>query len=529
MRMEPVLVDGEWRLASSPLDTFTATNPATGAPLPEVFPVSGADDVERVCAAGREAAMALRACSPDDIASFLEDFAARIETRADELVAIAHRETALPVTPRLRAVELPRTTGQLRQAAAAARERSWCRPTIDSAANIRSMLAPLGGPVVVIGPSNFPFAFNGVSGGDFAAAIAAGNPVIAKAHPGHPGTTRTLAEAALDAVRATGLPPATVQMLYHLPAEYGFKLVSDPAVAATAFTGSRAAGLRLKQAADAAGKPIYLEMSGTNPVVVMPGALAERHEEIARELFDSCALGAGQFCTRPALTIVRRGDDAERFVGDATACFAHEPPGTLLSASGRTTVSAIVGALVEHGATLLAGGHPVAEPRFAFENTLLRVPGDVFLAHAGALQAEAFGPVNLIVVALDAEEMLHVTRALEGSLTGTIYSAQSGADDPEYDQLAPVLRQKTGRLLNDKMPTGVAVSPAMSHGGPYPSTGHPGFTAVGIPASLVRFAALHCYDAVRLHRLPAELANSNPTGTTWRLIDGAWTQKDVDA
>jgi len=147
--------------------------------------------------------------------------------------------------------------------------------------------------------------------------------------------------------------------------------------------------------------------------------------------------------------------------------------------------------------------------------------------HPEALQTEAFGVVSLLVFAKDIAQMQEIARNLEGNLTGTFYTHSGGQDDAVYDQVAPILRTKVGRLLNDKMPTGVAVSPAMNHGGPYPATGHPGFTAVGIPASMLRFVALHCYDNVRDHRLPEELQDRNPTGRMWRLIDGNWTHKDV--
>jgi NADP-dependent aldehyde dehydrogenase len=525
--MKPILIAGEWRQAEAPIGVFSAVDPATKTPLPEKYPVSGLQDVTRALAAAAEAVGALREVPPETIARFLEVYAARIEARADALVELAARETGLPVTPRLRSVELPRATNQMRQGAAAARDRSWCRATIDTKANIRSMHGPLGGPVVVFGPNNFPFAFNSVAGGDFVAAIAAGNPVIGKANTGHPGTSRTLAECAHEAARECGLPPGMVQLLYRTPPEVGFTLVSHPSVGATAFTGSKSAGLRLKEAADRAGKPIYLEMSSVNPVFVLPGALAERLAAIAKELFDSCSLGAGQFCTKPGLTIVRKDERGEAFLEELTALFEKATPGTLLGAQGPMSIAEGIAELVGHGAEIVTGGRVLGAERYAFASTLLRVSGDAFLAHPHGLQTEAFGTVNLVVLAKDAAQMVDLAGALEGNLTGTIYSDTRGSDDDLYARLAPSVRSKVGRLLDDKMPTGVAVTPAMNHGGPYPATGHPGFTAVGIPASLLRFAALHCYDNVRLHRLPAELANRNPTGKMWRLIDGEWSQKDI--
>ncbi len=527
MPLHPTLIAGEWRFAEPGVDAFPSKNPSTGETLPDHYPISSWADIAAALAAAHEAKAELRSQSPGIIADFLDAYAAAIESRADELVELAHIETGLPREPRLRNVEMPRTTGQLRQAAAAARERSWQRATIDTKVNIRSRLGPLDGPVVVFGPNNFPYAFNGVAGGDFAAAIAAGNPVIAKANPGHPGVTRLLAECALAAIQSTGAPKALVQMIYRLRPEDGLRLVSHPLVGATGFTGSRTGGMRLKEAADRAGKPIYLEMSSVNPVFILPGALAERLDAIAGELFGSCTLGAGQFCTKPGLTVVIGDESGKAFVRAVTERMAANPPGVLLSDYAPDENAATVATLVAHGAELLTGGQRVAGPGFCFANTVLRASGDQFLLHPEALQAEVFGPMGLIVSARDADQMVEIASRLEGNLTGSLYTHSQGEDDALYNRLEPVLRPKVGRLLNDKMPTGVAVVPAMNHGGPFPATGHPGFTAVGIPASLLRFAALHSYDNVRPHRLPPELQDRNPTGVMWRLIDGEWTQRDV--
>jgi alpha-ketoglutaric semialdehyde dehydrogenase len=526
MALQPVLVAGKWQQRAADRDSFHATNPATRGTLADSYPMSGQATLEDALAAGRAAARELLSTPPAAIARFLELCADNIEARADALVEMAHLETALPKEPRLRSVELPRTTGQIRQAARAARDRIFCHATIDTQANIRSMHGPLGAVVVVLGPNNFPFAFNSAAGGDFAAAIAAGNPVLAKANPGHPGTTRLLAEAAFDALAAADLPRATVQLLYRLPRELGLVLVGHPHVGATAFTGSRAGGLGLKAAADRAGKPIYLEMSSVNPIFILPGAIEERADELAGELFTSCSLGAGQFCTNPGVSVVVASEASERFVALLEGLFESKPPGTLLGPSGPKNVADSLRVLTEHGATVVTGGKEADAPGFAFQNTLLRVTGSAFLEHSEALQTEAFGTVHLVVFAKDLEEMVGVADRLDGNLTGCLYSHRGGQDDDGYRRVAAALRPKVGRLLNDKMPTGVAVSPAMNHGGPYPATGHPGFTAVGIPASLARFTALHCYDGVRPQRLPPELQDDNPTGT-WRLVDGQWTQAKI--
>jgi len=524
-RHQSVLIDGKWTNAGSS-GSFQATNPQTREPLEATYPISTWTECERALDAATRAFQALQRMPVERIAEFLETYADRIDDRAAEIAELAYLETALPVTPRLKDVELPRTTGQLRQAAAAARDGSWRMATIDSGANIRSYLASIG-PVAVFGPNNFPFAFNSIAGGDFAAALAAGNPVIGKANSSHPGTTRLLAEEAQLAADQIALPPGTVQLLYRLSHEDGERLVADKRIAATGYTGSQAAGLRLKGAADAAGKPIFLELSSINPVVLLPGALRERGSEIAAEFATSCLMGTGQFCTSPGLVLLLAGDESQAWILDVANRFDEAPVGTLLSRGVQRSLLAAINALEQAGACRVNATSAIDEDRFCCANMLLRVSGQQFLAQPKLLQTEAFGNASLLVVADDIEEADQVLSSLEGNLTGTIYSAAGGADDTAYKKTEPGLRSRVGRLLNDKMPTGVAVSPAMNHGGPYPATGNAYFTAVGIPAAMQRFSALQCYDNVRPERLPSWLQDKNPTGQTWRYVDQAWTQGDV--
>lgn len=524
--IKPILIGAQWRTADA-VGTFMPTNPLTMEPTGDLYPVSSLRDVEEAVMVAAETSEQLGGISPETRAAFLERFADRIEARREEIVNMGSIETALHKEPRLNNIELRRTTNQLRQAAAAVRDRFWARPTIDTRNNIRSIYRPLAGGVVVFGPNNFPLAFNSVSGGDFAAAIAAGNPVIGKANTSHPGTTRLLAEEALTAEQETGMPPGTVQLIYRTDHEVGKKLVSHPLIGATAYTGSRSAGLALKAAADQAGKPIYLELSSINPIFILPGALTERVEAIAEEFLTSCLMGTGQFCTNPGLVVLLKGNETENFIESSKRKFAAAPVGTLLSERVQQSLSKCIQALRHAGAELVIGGTTGGGVGYSHANTLLRMSGRLFLEAPERLQEEAFGNSSLLVIADDIEQAKAITRALEGNLTGTIYSASDGSDDGLYDQIAPLLRKKVGRLLNDIMPTGVTVSPAMNHGGPYPATGHPGFTAVGIPASLLRFAMLQCYDHVRDYRLPSELRDKNPIGTVWRNIDGIWTQQDV--
>ena len=527
MKTQPVLIDGEWR-ASAGTQTFQAINPKTTEALPEVYPVSPWTEVESAINAAALAAETVRGWNGSRFADFLEAYATRIEQKASELVAMANLETGLAVQPRLQDVELPRTTNQLRQAAKAAREGSWVEATIDSASNIRSMLGPIG-PVAVFGPNNFPFAFNGIAGGDFAAAVAAGNPVIAKGHSSHPGTTRIFAEAAQEAAKETGMPAGFIQLIYRIDHSDGVKLAGHHSLGAIGYTGARSAGMVLKEAADKVGKPIYLELSSINPVYFLPGALKEKAAALAEQFASSCLMAVGQFCTNPGLVVTLAGPQADEFIRETTQRFTAAPVGTLLSEGVQKNLHAGIQTLVKNGAKALTGGAKGGGTGFSCQNTLLQVTGEQFINHPEGLQTEAFGNASLIVVAANEAELLQITRCLEGNLTGSIYSATDGSDDALYSQIAAILRQKVGRLLNDKMPTGVAVVASMNHGGPFPATGHPGFTAVGIPSSIRRFAMLQCYDGVRAHRLPAALQNANPTGSMWRRIEGNWSQADVSA
>lgn len=525
MSIERVLIDGQWRVSSGS-QIFQSVNPATRLPLPREYPVSPWSEIEQAILAAARASRELQNAPNELFAKFLERFAERIDARSGEFIATANQETGLPVEPRLKIAELPRTTNQLRQAAAAAREGSWSMPTIDTKNNIRSRLAAIG-PVVVFGPNNFPFAFNSSAGGDFAAAVAAGNPVIAKGHSSHPSTTRLFAEEAFEAVKEVGLPPAFVQLIYRTSHADGCRLVSHPAIGASGYTGARATGLVLKEAADRVGKPIYLELSSINPICVLPGALTERSDELAAEFTTSCLMGTGQFCTNPGLVLLLAGPQTDSFVNAVRAKFESAPIGTMLSEGVLRNFESGIQAIVSAGAEVLTGGQAGGGNGFSFRNTLLKVSGDKFLANTHAMQTEAFGNSSLFVIAKDEAQLLAILEALEGNLTGAIYSDKSGQDDALYSRIEPALRLRVGRLINDKMPTGVAVSPAMNHGGPFPATGHPGFTAVGVPASMRRFAMLQCYDGVRQHRLPADLQDKNPRPALWRSIDGQWSQADV--
>lgn len=470
-----------------------SVNPATGEAFGESHARASRAELEALAARAGEAVDALADLPGPRLAAFVEDYARRLEGDREGLARLAHEETALPFAPRLSEVEFNRMCGQLRDAARLLADESWREVARDDANRLRSTLVPLGGAVVSIGPSNFPFAFHGVSGGDFAAAIAARNPVIAKAHPGHPATSARLFGHAAAARDAAGLPEGAVQLFLDCLPEDGEALLAHPAVAALGFTGSRAAGLRLKAVCDRLGKPASLEMSGVNPLFVLPAAAGARAEAVAEAWAASILLGGGQFCTKPGVAFVVGRDGAARFAAKAEAQLAAAAPAVLLTAPIRAHLASAVGALRAAGATIRCGGIAV-EPGFRYAPTLAVVDAALARTHAAVVMQEAFGPLGTVVACDDADEALAFARAMEGQLAATV--AADPDDAGMRAALHRVLRFKVGRLLDEAMPTGVAVSPAMVHGGPFPATGDARFTAVGLPASARRFSKALCLDRV---------------------------------
>jgi NADP-dependent aldehyde dehydrogenase len=391
---------------------------------------------------------------------------------------------------------------------------------IDRSRNIRSAAFGLG-PVVVLPPANFPLAFGAVTGGDFAAAIAAGNPVIAKAHRGHPGVSRLAAVEAVEALREAGLPPATIQLLHGISRADGERLVADERVGASAFTGSQEAGRALFTAASAAGKVMWVEMGSLNPVVLLPGAVTERAEEIAGELATSVTGSAGQLCTKPGLVFLVDGEGTARFVTAAVERFKAVGVQVLLTASGRGQLDRAVAGLVKAGARLLADG-PAGPGPCCRAPTLLEVTGTEFCANHRALLVEAFGNASLLVRCKSLDELTRAVAHVGGTLAAGLYSARDGGDSLAAAAVRPMLVARAGRLVEDRMPTGLAVTPPMQHGGPWPSAGPPFFSAVGMPWSLLRFARRICFDNCPQHALPRCLQDAQPPGEPWRFIDGSW-------
>jgi NADP-dependent aldehyde dehydrogenase len=371
--------------------------------------------------------------------------------------------------------------------------------------------------VAVFGASNFPLAFS-VAGGDTASALAAGAPVIVKAHSAHPGTSELVGRAVQQAVQACGLPPGVFSLLYGAGNEIGNALVADPHIKAVGFTGSRRGGVALMQVAQNRPEPIpvYAEMSSINPVFLLPGALAARGEAIADAFVAAQQLGAGQFCTSPGLIVAIDGEPLEAFLVRAAGRIEASPCQTMLTPGIHSAYQDGVAALAAHPAvTTVAQASPGQGPHQCRARLFVAQAAD-FLADA-RLAAEIFGASTLVLRCRDADEMLQFTRALEGQLTSAIHLVE-GEDDSLARALVDALELKVGRVLFNGFGTGVEVCQAMVHGGPFPATSDSRTTSVGA-AAIERFLRPVCYQDVPDSLLPPALQQGNPLGIP-RLVNG---------
>jgi 2,5-dioxopentanoate dehydrogenase len=504
-----------------------ATDPTTGQPLqPGFIPATG-EEVELAVGLAAQAFDTYGHISGRDRGGFLRAAAAKIESIADDVIARARQESALP-QGRLEA-ETARTCGQLRLFAQVAEEGSWVHARIDFAdpgrkpapkPDIRSLLRPLG-PVVVFGASNFPLAFS-VAGGDTASALAAGNTVIVKAHPAHPGTSELVGRALQESVRECGLPEGVFSLLFDSGLQIGTALVKHPLVKAGGFTGSRVAGRALMDLAASRPVPIpfYAEMSSTNPVFVLPGALRERAGSIAAGLHTSFTLGAGQFCTKPGMVFLPAGSDAESFIETLRQLVTGSAPFHLLTGTIHACYrSAIAQRKAEGTVKLMAEGSQASpDAGFAAGSVLFETDAASFLG--SSLDGEIFGPTTLLVRHSSRDQVLAIARSLEGHLTATIHGTEDDLRD--FADLIAILETKVGRLIFNGFPTGVEVTHAMVHGGPYPSTSDGRSTSVGTQA-IFRFSRLVCYQGFPDRALPHELKDENPLAI-WRMVNGEMTR-----
>ncbi len=506
---------------------FTGMNPATGAALEPKFYAASTQDLERAASLAHAAFPIYGKLSGKTKGAFLRHVAATIEAAGPAIMKRANLETALP-DGRLQG-ELARTCNQLRFFAQLIEEGSWLDARIDNAdperkplpkPSIRSMHKPLG-PVAVFGASNFPLAFS-VAGGDTASALAAGNPVIVKAHPAHPGTSALVGHAIRESVKACGLPEGVFSMLFDSGVDVGIQLVKHPAIKAVGFTGSIAGGTALMKLCSERPEPIpcYAEMGSINPIFVLPGALNKRGGAFATGLQASVTVGAGQMCTKPGLVLVPQEDGTPGFLKELGEKVSSTPAQTLLTkAIADRFTAAVKGRLAD--ATMTAEGVKAENTTAAMVNASLFVADYKDLTANEELAQEIFGPTTVVVGYQDRKQLLAVAEQMEGHLTATIHGDDSQL--AEYADLVEVLTRKVGRLILNAYPTGVEVCHAMVHGGPFPATSDGRSTSVGTQA-IYRFTRLFCYQSFPEAALPDELKSSNPLGIM-RMVDGERTRK----
>ncbi len=474
------------------MNTLVSFDARTGAPHGDTLVSSSAADVHAAVQAAHNVAPAWGSSNGAQRAALLDGLAAALEADREALVALADRETALGVG-RLNG-ELDRTAFQLRRFAEMARRgvpfESLDDPAVAGAPPVGHpamvlQRVPLG-PVAMYAASNFPFAFS-VLGGDTASALAAGCPVVVKAHPGHPHLSQRVFGLVQQVLASLGLPAGLVGMVQGAGVDVGVTLIRHPLIAAGAFTGSTRGGVALQAEANARPRPIpfYGELGSINPVLALPAALAVKGAELATTLAASIALGCGQFCTNPGLIVLLDGAESDAFVAALTEALKTQQPHAMLTAGMRQAFDAGVALWRSHGATTLvqqpdSGNAPGPQ--------LLQVPAARFLAET-ALHDEVFGPASLIVRATSTEEVLQVLAAVAGSLTVTIWGAD--ADTEENRALVRGAMAIAGRVLFAGVPTGVAVTAAQQHGGPFPASTAPMTTSVG-DAALNRFLRPVC-------------------------------------
>ncbi len=505
-------------------DIFYAVDPSRAERLEPAFFRAGPDDVEDATKAAAQAAEAFDRIGAAQRAQFLEAIGEQILALGDQLVQRAHEETGLP---RARIEnERGRTIGQLNLMAAEARDGAWMSLRADPALPDRSpmprpdlrMRKKSIGPVAIFGASNFPLAFS-VAGGDTASALAAGCPVVVKAHPAHPGVSELVASAVLKAAQDTGMPDGVFSLLQGDTHETGQVLAADPRIKAIGFTGSRQGGLALMKIA--AGRkdpiPVYAEMSAINPVIILPGALKQNPTGLGEAFAASLTLGAGQFCTNPGLVIALAGPDLEAFVASTETVLKKTAQQTMLTAaiceayeSGFNKAKSQPG--VEAWTPKDLANSNQCQPALIKTTAATVMENDV-------LQREIFGPASIIAASETPSEIESLLSRLEGQLTISLHCADT--DLQQAARLLPLLEEKAGRVIANGWPTGVEVCHAMVHGGPFPATSDGRTTSVGT-LSIDRFLRPVCYQDFPSALLPSVLQDDALEETPHRR-DGRWS------
>jgi len=509
------------RRGNDSTSTWQASNPANGEALAPTYYGASQEDLKEAVALATDAFQSYSQTSGSQRAEFLRTIAKTIEGLTDEIVPRMNAETALP-EGRCQG-ETGRTCGQLRLFADLLDAGWWVDARIDTAQpdrqplpkpDLRSMRRPLG-PVAVFCASNFPLAFS-VAGGDTASALAAGCPVIVRAHSSHPGTAEIVASAIQSAAKECNLPAGVFSLLYDHDRTLASGLVQHPGIKAVGFTGSRQGGRALMDLAAARPEPIpvYAEMSSINPIFILPGALAENHATIAKGLAGSVSMGVGQFCTSPGI-VFAPGNQKGTFHEELAAEFSALTSAPMLHQGIAASYSQGLSLLSSQTGVEAIAQIPSDESNCLAGPAVLKTTVTQFLENP-ALSEEVFGPTSLIVACDSLAEMITSAQALEGQLTATVHGTEE--DLADASELLHILAQKAGRVIINGFPTGVEVCHSIVHGGPYPSTSDGSSTSVGTGA-INRFTRAVSWQNFPDSALPEELQSSNPLKIT-RLLNG---------
>lgn len=516
-------------LSAKGADSFQAVNPVSNEYLEGVFTNATAKEVNKAVEKAADAFRSYSKCTPEQRAVFLETIAEEIFSIGDALIERASLETALPAARLVS--ERGRTIFQLQMFAQHIREGSWVDASIDTAnpqrqplpkPDLRRMLQPVG-PVVVFTASNFPLAYS-TAGGDTAAALAAGNTVIVKGHPSHPGTNELVGEAIHRAALKCGLPDgvfSNINANTYLP---GIQLVKHPLVSSVGFTGSVQGGMALWKAATerAVPIPVFAEMGSTNPVFLLEGIIKSNPLHLAELLANSITQGVGQFCTNPGLLVGIKGEALNRFAMLLYSEVAKATPAYMLSHGiAKNYYQRLKSVLASKGVSIIGDEVNLHENNQGHPH-LAAVDFSVFRQNPN-LHEEVFGPFSLLVQCENSVEMEAMAQLIGGQLTASVFAADS--DKHKLPALTDLLREKAGRLVFNGVPTGVEVCGSMQHGGPFPASTDSRFTSVGTD-SIRRFARPVSWQNAPQELLPKELWNENPMGI-WRKVNGLVTKEKI--
>ncbi|MBL4678473.1 MAG: aldehyde dehydrogenase (NADP(+)) [Mucilaginibacter sp.] len=505
---------------------FNATNPATGKPLEAEFNAASVEDADKAMKLAASAFEVYSLTSGKTRAVFLRSIAEEITALGDTLIEAAMSETGLPA-PRLQG-ERARTVNQLYMYADLLDEGSWVEAIIDTAipdrkplprVDIRKMMVPIG-PAVVFGASNFPMAYS-VMGGDSCAALASGCPVVVKAHPAHPSTSALVAEAVKKAAEKHYLTEGVFSILYDDGYTVGEALVKHPATKIVTFTGSLKGGMALVKMAQERDEPIpvFAEMGSINPVVLLPGALQSRPQELAKTYTDSITMSAGQFCTNPGLLLAINGPGLEEFKAALKQGIEEVNSATMLTPGICANFGKLSEQMLSDKVISVIGHSEKLNDENA--NQVLAVVAEIKAAdflEDEKFKEEVFGPYSLLIVADDLKQLQQVVDSLHGQLTATVMAEKD--ELVNYRSITDSLAKLAGRVILNGPPTGVEVNNAINHGGPFPATTDGRFTSVGT-SSIKRFVRPVCWQNWHPDLLPDELKDNNPLNI-WRLNNNEW-------